>query len=92
MPQPYPNLGDIGVIFRGVRRGRGAQSVHAGSFNLDACRVSPLGNYLIDPATRNASSGDMDRDRAGPRALPRLAFIASFQVLMNSLGSDQVKG
>lgn len=91
MSQPQLDLGDIGVMFQGIGRGRGPEPVHAEAVDVDPCRLSPLRNDRVNPVRANAGAGGGATDRAEQRAIPGFAFIVPLQVLVDPLGGHRVQ-
>lgn len=52
VPQPLLHLGDIGVVFERVRRGRGSQRMRAESIDVDANHAGIPDQDLVDAVGR----------------------------------------
>lgn len=79
MAQPYLNLGDIGVVLQGVCRGRCTQSMHTQPVDVDARRLGPQRNHLIDTIDADPCTGGATADRAKQRNIARFAGNVPFQ-------------
>lgn len=91
MAQPDLDLGYVRVMLLGVGRGGCSEPVHTQPLDLDAGGVCPLGNYCINPVRVATGAGGGSKNRAKQLAMPGLAFIVPFQVIVKTLGRNRVQ-